>query len=97
MKSRDLKKKVLGFVVGVAISIVSLVATPIVFAGHEHWAYASTPQEAAKIANTEARRRAKRIRTCVTTYAIPGTPTCKVGGPKGWMCYAVSADHKSSC
>ncbi|MDQ1812867.1 hypothetical protein RBA41_06070 [Massilia sp. CCM 9210] len=65
--------------------------------GTTHWGYGISPHEACNIANGLAKKRAKRIHTCVTTKAIPGTETCTSGGPKGWQAYAVSANHKGSC
>jgi DnaJ-class molecular chaperone len=65
--------------------------------GTVHWGYAEDPQVACDIANGEAKRRARRIRTCVTTTAIPATETCTPGGPKGWQAWAVSANHRGSC
>jgi hypothetical protein len=84
-------------IITLTICMVLLIITPIVLAGTVHWGYASTAQEAADIANKAANERAKSKKTCVTTKAIVGTETCRVGGPKGWECYAVSANHKGSC
>ena len=72
------------------------VATPS-FAGTYHWANGKSPQAACADANAAAKKRAKRIRTCVTTKCIPGTQTVSVGGPSGFQGYAVSANHRGSC
>lgn len=77
--------------------VLTFAAPPEIFAGTTHWANGRSPQEAATKANRAARARARRIRTCINTKAIPGTNTCSVGGPEGWQCYAVSANHKGSC
>lgn len=83
------------FLIGVGGA--SILFAPSAFAGERHWGYASTPKEAAAIANKAAKRRAKKRGTCVTTKAIWGTPSCKVGGPKGYQCYAISANWRGSC
>lgn len=80
----------------IALTITLAVAVPA-FAGKVHWGYASTPEGAASIANRAARKRAKSLRTCVTTRAIWGTRSCSIGGPKGYKCYAISADWRGSC
>lgn len=85
------------FLLFTGFCLAFIFAVPSVLAGTVHWGYAASPQAAAAIANKAARKRAKRLRTCITTRAIPGTRTCRIGGPKGWQCYAISANHKGSC
>jgi type II secretory pathway pseudopilin PulG len=80
----------------IALAVMLTVAAPVL-AGQKHWGRASTAEEAAAIANKAARERAKRLRTCVTTKAVVGTRTCRIGGPKGWECYAISANWRGSC